>query len=537
MRHFLRSAGPAAFLLLPLAVFACSTTVVDGSSSGGTSGTSGGTSGTSGNTSGGPDGSVDVPPGVDDVLPAAVPPSQPAVKRGAQFGNTTEKFNRHYTEPGLAPEKTVYVSPTGGGDGSSAGSPASVTAGMAAAKAGTRVVFQKGSYSGCFGYDGGGGTYDAPIVLYGERNSDGSPGAVINCCTTGRMSCFNLEAADYVAIDGFDLKGGKYGVRVVGADYAATQHSRGIAVMNSKIDGQTHDGVLTGASDWAVFENNVVSNSGAADGHGIYLSNGSDWNIVRRNDLFGNQGATFQINADPLSTCDAPFNSPACDAIAGTPGDGGRGASDYILVEANYIHHGTAQGPNFTSVRYSTVRNNVIAAFARHGVSFWSETADPGEADYFNPKLGSHHNKVHHNLFASTNTNQMLQFIANSDENDVRNNLFIGMTVNGQTVTARPNAVWIETDDTVGKNTYENNAYIAGTFEGRSGPTATETTRQDLDAAWFNRLPPGLPSTVSDFQPKAGAPFLDKAPRIPSITIDRDGKPRGTTVDVGPFEL
>ena len=33
------------------------------------------------------------------------------------------------------------------------------------------------------------------------------------------------------------------------------------------------------------------------------------------------------------------------------------------------------------------------------------------------------------------------------------------------------------------------------------------------------------------------APFLDLAPRLPSVTLDRDGRPRGNPADVGPFEL
>ncbi len=470
-------------------------------------------------------------------LPGTVAPIGPAVKRGAAFGDFFERFNRHYTEPTYKPEKVVYVSPNPRGNGATPGAPTSVKSGMAAATPGTRVVFQRGTYSGCFEYEGGGGTYDAPIVLYGERNPDGSRGVRMSCCGTGRMSCFNFEAAEYVAVDGFELRGGKYGVRAVGGDDAASQHSWGIALVNSLLDGQTHDGVLTGTADWTVFENNVVSNSGDADGHGIYLSNGSDWAIVRRNDLFGNQGATFQVNADPLSTCKAPVANADCDAVAGTPGDGGRGASDYFLIEGNYFHHGLAQGSNFTSMRYSTVRNNVFASWARHGVSFWSETADPGDASLYNPRLGSHHNSVHHNLFVGTNERHMLQFIANSDHCDVRNNLFVGMTVNGTKVTKRADAVWMETDGTVANNVYDGNVYIAGKFDGRSGPTAKETVRQDLDPSWFTRLPVGLPSTVDDFRPKPGAPFLERASKLPSVTLDRDGRARSDRTDVGPFEL
>lgn len=473
---------------------------------------------------------------LDDALGGSAPATQPAVKRNGAYAGFVEEFNRYYTDPGYKPKSVLYVSPTGGGSGASPSNAASVAAGIAKAEPGTRVIFTRGSYAGCFEYAGVDGTYDAPIVFYGERNADGSRGVRMQCCGTGRKSCFNFEDSSYVAIDGLELDGGKYGVRAVGADFAARQHSRGIAILNCRMNGQSNDGIFTGASDWDVFENNTVSNSGEDDGHGIYLSNGSDLNIVRNNDLFGNEGATFQINADPLSTCESPVASDECNGVAGS-GDGGRGASDFMLVENNYFHHGVAQGSNFTSVRYSTVRNNVFASWGRHGVSFWSETADPSDPNLFDPKLGSHHNRIHHNLFSATNDRQMLQFIANSNDNDVRNNLFVGMSVSGDAVTARPSATWMETDGTVKRNVYENNFYIAGKFDGRSGPTASETARQDLAKGWFTRLPTGLPSAVGDFRPKAGAPFLDRAPRLPSVAFDRDGKPRGNPADVGPFEL
>lgn len=471
-----------------------------------------------------------------DALLVTVPPKEPAVRRGKGYAGFVEEFNRYYTEPGYTPPKTIYVSPEGSGNGTSPKSAMSVKAGLFAAKPGTRVFFVRGQYQGCYGFDGDvGGTIDEPIVLYAERNPDGSRGVKMQCCGHNRASCFNFEATSYVAVDGFELRGGKYGVRAVGADYAATQHSRGIMVTNSYIYDQSHDGVLTGAADWTVFENNVVATSGEGDGHGIYLSNGSDYAIVRNNDLHGNEGATFQINADPLSTCDNAAGD-ACDGIAGT-GDGGRGASDFMLVENNYFHHGTAQGPNFTSVRYSVVRNNVFASWGRHGVSFWSETADPKEKKMYNPNLGSHHNRVHHNLFVATNDRHMLQFINNSNDCDVRNNLFVGMTVNGSAIVARPSAVWMETDASVDRNVYANNVYIAGKFDGRARTAPTEKSRQDLDVGWFTKLPTGMPSTVADWKPRPNAPFLNQAPRLDTVTLDRDGNPRKDPVDPGPFEL
>ncbi len=220
----------------------------------------------------------------------------------------------------------------------------------------------------------------------------------MTCCSSGRQTCFNLEGADYVAVDGFELIGGRYGVRAIGAGYAASEHSRGIAVIDCKGHDQDRDPFFSGQADWAVWERNVAYGAKAGDGHGIYLSNGGDWNIVRYNETYGNVSSDFQINADPDSTCKEvgiPFNDPRCDAYAGT-GEGGQGASDYFLVDSNYFHHGaaTGSGANFTSVRRSVIRNNIFGFYPRHGVSFWQETD--------NPKLGSSDNKILHNLFITT---------------------------------------------------------------------------------------------------------------------------------------
>jgi hypothetical protein len=96
-------------------------------------------------------------------------------------------------------------------------------------------------------------------------------------------------------------------------------------------------------------------------GHGIHISNGSDWNIVRFNETFGNVSSDFRINAGPLEMCKEEgiaVDDPRCDAYTG---EGGRGAGDHFLVDGNYFHHGLGPGPNFTSVRRSLIRNNISA--------------------------------------------------------------------------------------------------------------------------------------------------------------------------------
>lgn len=452
--------------------------------------------------------------------------SNPVEREGSYFG-FDEQFNRYYTDPDYEPERMIYVSPSGSGNGETPETPASVSIALEEASPGTMIRFLSGTYTGCYELgEGEGGTYDKPIILYAERNENGSRAVTVNCCESGRRTCINLEAAEYVAVDGFELVGGDYGVRAVGADFDADAHQKGIAVLDCEGHGQNKDPFFTGQSDWAVFEGNTGYGAGSGDGHGMYISNGSDWNIVRENDLHSNASSDFQINADPHFCCTDLYSSD-CDAVAGSGGQGGKGASDFMLVENNYFHHGLAQGANFTSVRHSLVRNNIFALYERHGVSFWQETE--------NPELGSRGNIIEHNLFVSRNNRQMLQFVEYSTENQVKNNVFAGVAINGEDVGANADAVWMEVDDTVSANVYDGNYYYSGRFDGRVAEDG-EVTSDDFDVSWFNRFPAAIPSTADDFKPVSGAPFLDKGALLPDVPYDREGTLRVSPVDIGPYE-
>jgi hypothetical protein len=467
---------------------------------------------------------------LDDLSPTD--PGKPAVARGGRYMGFAERFNRYYTDPAWKPSRVVYVSPNGSGDGASRDRPASVRAAIAAARPGTKIHFLRGNYQGCFELNkDNSGTYDQPVVLYAERNADRTLGVALTCCSSGRQTCFNLEAADYVAVDGFELIGGNYGVRAIGAGYPASQHSRGVAVIDCNGHDQERDPFFSGQADWAVWERNVAYGAKAGDGHGIYLSNGGDWNIVRYNETYGNVSSDFQINADPASTCKdvgIAFDDPRCDAYAGT-GEGGQGASDYFLVDSNYFHHGVGpgSGANFTSVRRSVIRNNIFGFYPRHGVSFWQETG--------NPKLGSSDNRILHNLFITTGR-QGLQFINHSTRNEVANNVILGVRVSGATVTANPSATLLVVDGTVADNVYRSNLYVSGRIEGRT-PNRDETSVANFSADWFAKFPTALNHDPNDFRPTAKAPLLGKGRLLPGASADRGGTARTGQVDLGPIEV
>jgi hypothetical protein len=374
----------------------------------------------------------------------------------------------------------------------------------------------------------GSGTYDEPIVLYGERNDDKSLGVKINCCSLGRQTCFNLENADYIAVDGFDMTGGKYGVRVVGAGYPAPEHSRGIAVLNCKGEDQARDPFFSGQSDWAVWEGNIASGAKEEDGHGIYLSNGGDWNIVRFNETFGNASSDFQINADPISTCKEegiPYDDPRCDAFAGEDG-GGQGASDYFLVDGNHFHNSSV-GPNFTSVRRSVVRNNIFGPQERHNASFWQETD--------NPKLGSSENKILHNLFITTDRHAV-KFENSSTRNLFANNLVLGVQLNENQARGNADALVIEVDEASRNNEYRGNFYVAGRMEGHE-PTSEETFEESFSSGWFAKFPSAMSHAPGDYVPTSEAPFASKVSRFDDAPKDRNGRERGEETTPGPIEL
>lgn len=454
---------------------------------------------------------------------------KPAVERGETFMGFPERFNRYYTDPDWKPSTTLYVSPDGNGDGATRGAPAQAANAIATARPGMMLRFLPGNYEACFEFSSAnGGTYDEPIVLYGERNERGAIGAKITCCKNERQTCFNIEHASYIAIDGFDLMGGQHGVRAVGAGYAASEHSRGIAILNCKGHDQNKGPFLSGQSDWAVWEGNVAHGAKDEDGHGIHLSNGGDWNVVRFNETYANASSDFQINPDPANTCKAggiAVDDAECDAYA-EEGKGGRGASDYFLVEGNYFHNSEV-GPNFMSTRRSVIRNNIFGPQTRHNASFWQETD--------NPKLAARENKILHNLFLTTDL-QAVQFLANSTDNEFANNVLIGVAVNDGEVTENPTATLMEVDDTADANDYRSNMYISGLVEGRT-PNESESLREDFSPQWFKAFSVEGSHNPNNLAPTEDAPFVDIGAHEANAATDRNGARRGEEVDLGPIEI
>lgn len=460
-----------------------------------------------------------------------------AITRGASFFGVTEQFNRYYTDPSWEPNDVVYVSPTGGGNGTSASTPTTPQNAINNAQPGDLIQFAAGTYNdACYEVQQS-GTYNDPIVLKGARDAQGNLASKINCCNSGRKTCIHVESSNYVAIDSFEVAGGLRGVSAA-SGYPTSEHIKGNAILNSYGHDNSGDPFFTGSNDWFVIEGNKGERAGDDDGHGIYLSNGPDFNIVRYNDLNDNASSDFQINADPNETC-GDVNSIQCD---GDAKDGlGDGVSEYMLVENNYFHNGRGQGPNFTSVRNSIVRNNIVAFYEKHGMTFWQETD--------NPNLGSSNNIIHHNLLIGTNGRELFQFHHHSDHNDVRNNVIIGVNLSGNTAIINSNTVVRATSDTSANNTFVGNMYVGGRltlmedmddytaeYIGEVSPDDDEFDINTFNPAWFVDFPFDKLGSWDSFKPTSSAPWINQGLLDSESSQDFGGTERNATPELGPWE-
>ncbi|MEX2172917.1 MAG: NosD domain-containing protein, partial [Pirellulaceae bacterium] len=178
---------------------------------------------------------------------------------------------------------TFYVAADG--DDANVGTAASpwrtLQMGADTVQAGDTVNVRAGSYTG---FDlRTDGTAAQPIVFQAE------PNVVINARNARTPDGINLEGADYVTIDGFQVVGmPRAGIRSV-----LNEH---VTIRNNRTDQNYVWGIFTGFSDDLLIEGNVASRS--ATQHGIYVSNSGDRPVIRNNVSWGNDDCGIHMNGD-----------------------------------------------------------------------------------------------------------------------------------------------------------------------------------------------------------------------------------------------
>jgi len=225
---------------------------------------------------------------------------------------------------------------------------------------GDSVLTFDGSYAG-FDLREGGFETD-PIVF-----STVGDAAIIDQENPVTQDGINIEGADWVVIDGFNLMGlARNGIRVVISDH--------VSVRNCYCGNCYERAIFTGFADWVSIEQNECF--GSVDEHGIYHSNSGDHPVIRNNICHHNNGCGIHMNGDLSS--------------------GGDGIISDATVEGNVVYEngqGGGSGINCDGVVNSRIFNNLLYMNHSSGISLYR----------IDGATGSHHMEVYNNTIVQPN--------------------------------------------------------------------------------------------------------------------------------------
>lgn len=308
----------------------------------------------------------------------------------------------------------------------------------------------------------------------------------------------NLEGADYVTIEGFEIHDmPRAGLRAVNNTHA---------IFRDNIS--DHNGIwglLTGWSDHILVENNVMSRS--QEQHGIYISNSSDDGIIRNNIVWGNYDSGIQFNGD-----------------GSLEGDGvhSRNIIEGNTVYDNGIHGGSAI--NLDGFQDGIVRNNLLYNNHATGIVLYVDYA----AD------SSTNNLVTNNtVVMAPDARWALLMWNGSSGNVVTNNILLNQNPIHGSMTVETNSLPAISDNNVLQNLFEINgstSNFAGwqAFSGGLDSHSVFASLSDLFVDPANH----------DFHLKAGSPAIDAgdAAHAAAVDIFQHVRPAGASVDIGAFE-
>jgi parallel beta-helix repeat protein len=390
---------------------------------------------------------------------------------------------------------TLFVATTGNdaADGSSANPWRTLQHAADAVNAGDTVIVRPGSYSGF--YLDRDGTAANRIVFQAEA------GVTINQRNATTPDGINLEGADYVTIDGFNVVGTpRAGIRSV-----LNHH---VVIRNNTLDQNGRWGILTGFSDDLLIENNVASRSVAE--HGIYVSNSGDRPIVRNNVLFSNYANGLHMNGDVSL--------------------GGDGIISGALVEGNVIYdngRGGGSGINGDGVQNSIIRNNLIYNTHASGISLYRIDGGGGSSGNL---------VVNNTVLVAADGRWALNIQSGSTGNIVRNNiLYSGHSFRGSLDISADSLAGFSSDYNVVMNRFTTN-----------GGNSVETL-----AAWQSSSGQDLHSLVAtpsqlfvnpaafDFHLSTTSPAVNAGTSqfAPAVDFEGTARPSGGAVDIGADEL
>lgn len=390
---------------------------------------------------------------------------------------------------------TYYIATTGNDANPGTASQPWRTISYAATKvvAGDIVLIHPGIYNGGIVVSTS-GRAAAPIVF--RANGAG----VIVEGSGGTRDAFFITAADHVIVEGLTIRrANRAGLRISFSD--------SVFVRNCTFADNGRWGVFTDFSDYTLVEN--CETYGAVDEHGIYISNSSDYPIIRNNLIHHNHANGIHLNGD-LS-------------------QGGDGIISHGLIESNIIYEngvGGGSGINMDGVTDTIVRNNLLYDNHASGISVYQ--IDGGSS--------SKNNRLLNNTIIVPADGRWAINIPDLDDtgNKIFNNiLFSSHSFRGSILIPTANLAGFESDYNIVVDRFS----IDG---GNSTINLTAWKALGHDAHSFIATPAQLfvNPNAQDYRLKAGSPAIDAGITLTDVRKDLTGlsRPVGRAFDIGAYE-
>ncbi len=316
----------------------------------------------------------------------------------------------------------------------------------------------------------------------------------------GERDAFFITEANYIILEGLTIQHAtRAGLRI--------SWSHHVSVRRCLFADNGRWGIFTDFSDYTLIED--CESYGARLEHGIYISNSSDYPIIRRNRLHHNYACGLHMNGD-ISM-------------------GGDGIISHGLVECNMIYaNGVAGGSaiNMDGVTDTIVRNNLLYDNHASGISVFQ--IDGGS--------GSQNNRLLNNtIIMPADGRWAINIPETSDTgNKVFNNiLFSYHPWRGGILIAEPHLAGFESDYNivVSRFSVDGGDSVIGLDAWRALGYDRHSIIATPEQLFVN-------PAARDYHLKPGSPAIDAGIALPDVTSDLDGRPRpwGPAFDIGAYE-
>ncbi|MBN2620661.1 right-handed parallel beta-helix repeat-containing protein [candidate division WOR-3 bacterium] len=341
-----------------------------------------------------------------------------------------------------------------------------------------------------------GGTTSLPIVFEAVGDS-----VVINVQNPVTTDGINIEGADWVVIDGFNLIDlPRAGIRV-----ALSQH---VEVKNNFCDHNGRWGVFTGFADYAYIHHNICQYSQAE--HGIYFSNSGDHPTIRYNICHHNNANGIHMNGDESM--------------------GGDGLITDATVECNIIYENGANGGsgiNCDGVAESYIFNNLLFMNHASGISLYRIDAS----------AGSYNTRVYNNtIINAADARWCVNINAGSTDDTLYNNILINQhSWRGSIAIDQSSLSGFHSDYNVVVDRLSNdggNTTMTLTEWQALGYDLHSMLADPLDSIFVNWL-------AGDYHLRDNSQAIDAGTDVSAIVqydLDSIARPQGNGFDIGSYE-